>query len=169
MAPILSFTAEEIWCMLPKGAVPNPGHWSVHLASFPEARPDWNDAALAQRWDRLLEVRTAVQAALEEKRRDKVIGSSLEAYVLIETNQQQYEFLSQYVSDLPSFLIVSSVEVKQSPVLLVGAGTGFTTGMRFTIQKSTERKCERCWNYRPSVGQDRSHPTLCDRCLEAIR
>ncbi|MGE3153492.1 MAG: isoleucine--tRNA ligase [Nitrospiraceae bacterium] len=169
MAPILSFTAEEVWRMLPKGAVSDPRNWSVHLASFPEARSEWNDAALAQRWDKLLEVRTAVQAALEEKRREKVIGSSLEAHVVIEANPQQYEFLLQYEVDLPSLLIVSSVDVKTSPALLVDAGLGFTAGMRFTVQKSMDRKCERCWNYRSSVGQDRNHPTLCDRCCEAIQ
>jgi isoleucyl-tRNA synthetase len=163
MAPILSFTAEEIWRMLPKGAVPDPGHWSVHLASFPEARPEWNDVALAQRWDRLLEMRTAVQAALEEKRREKVIGSSLEAHVVIEADHDQYELLARYESDLPSVFIVSAVDVNRSSGLLDGPRT------RITVHKATSLKCERCWNYRPSVGQDRGHPTLCDRCLEAIR
>lgn len=163
MAPILSFTAEEIWRMLPKGAVSDPGQWSVHLAPFPDVTESWNDALLAQRWDRLLEVRTAVQAALEEKRRDKAIGSSLEAYVVIEANHEEYEFLTRYESDLPSLCIVSAVDVRRSPDFIPAPG------VRMAVQKATWQKCERCWNYRPSVGQDRSHPTLCDRCLEAIR
>jgi isoleucyl-tRNA synthetase len=104
-----------------------------------------------------------VQAALEEKRRDKVIGSSLEAHVVIKADHDQYELLAQYASDLPSVFIVSAVDVNRSP------GSPDGPGMRITVHKAAGLKCERCWNYRPSVGQDRIHPTLCDRCLEAIR
>src|SRR5574340_1266586 len=79
MAPVLSFTADEIWRMLPEVVRKDSNADSVHLAMFPEVDPSWVDQKLAERWDQLREVRTAVQAALEVKRRDKVIGAPLEA------------------------------------------------------------------------------------------
>ncbi len=82
MAPILSFTAEEIWRSMVTQFGGTLGADSVHLSQFPEAHPEWQDRELHQRWERLLELRVAVQAALEDQRRDKVIGSSLEADVL---------------------------------------------------------------------------------------
>ncbi|GKS57439.1 isoleucine--tRNA ligase [Nitrospira sp.] len=169
MAPILSFTAEEIWRMLPKTGPLDEGEWSVHLSRFPEPVPAWTDTALGERWEKLLEIRTAVQSAMEERRREKVIGSSLEAHVVIEANPEQYQFLSAYVPDLPGLFIVSTVELRRSSALRINQGVGFSAGMHCTVQKSAERKCERCWNYRTSVGSEPAHPTLCDRCIEAIR
>ena len=93
MAPVLSFTAEEIWRTLSAQPGGHLGMSSVHLSAFPEAQPQWQDADLAQRWEQLLEVRVAVQAALEDQRRDKVIGSSLEADVQIQANPERYELL----------------------------------------------------------------------------
>jgi isoleucyl-tRNA synthetase len=129
MAPVLSFTADEMWRMLPEAARKEA---SVHLASFPESNPKWADEKLAQRWEKLLEIRVAVQASLEAQRRDKVIGSALEAKVV---------------------------------VLEGGSGNGVSS----EIRRAEGKKCERCWNYRPAVGTFKDHPTLCDRCVEAIR
>src|SRR6058998_2066321 len=92
MAPILSFTAEEVWRMLPAGARGNPETASVHLADLPVPDPRWADQALGRRWERLLELRAAVQNVLEASRREKVIGSSLEAAVTLEVDSQNYEF-----------------------------------------------------------------------------
>ncbi|WP_447974114.1 isoleucine--tRNA ligase [Nitrospira sp. Kam-Ns4a] len=163
MAPILSFTAEEIWRILPQAARGRPETWSVHLASFPEPDPRWADPGLEQRWGRLLEVRSAVQAKLEDKRRDKVIGSSLEAKVVITAAPDRYAFLLGYQQELPALFIVSRVELKPVPQL--------PPPMDFTVEvlRASGAKCERCWNYRDSVGTNSDHPTLCDRCVEAIR
>ncbi len=163
MAPILSFTAEEVWLMLPESARTNPELPSVHLTSFPEPDPTWADSELAERWDQLLEVRSEVLARLEQQRREKIIGSSLEAKVLIHANTDRYEFLNHYEQDLPSLFIVSQVELKlvhhlpHKPDFVV------------EVVKAGGGKCERCWNYRPAVGSFPEHPTLCDRCVEAIR
>ncbi len=157
MAPILSFTAEEVWRMLP--AAGEQGAASVHLTGFPSAEAAWTDAALAQRWEELLKVRSEVQARLEEQRREKVIGSSLEAGVIIEANQSRYDLLGRYERDLPGVFIVSQVELRKAPDL----------DLRVTVVKAKGRKCERCWNYRESVGRDARHPTLCDRCVEAVQ
>ncbi|HXC67832.1 MAG TPA: isoleucine--tRNA ligase, partial [Nitrospiraceae bacterium] len=169
MAPVLSFTAEEIWRALPERlekvtrVLAGASKASVHLSQFPEALPQWQDLVLAQRWEVLLEVRVAAQAALEDQRREKVVGSSLEADIQIQANPEKYEFLKRYEADLPTVLIVSRVELREvhnlplKPDFLV------------VVSKSKSQKCERCWNYRPAVGTFPDHPTLCDRCVEAVQ
>jgi isoleucyl-tRNA synthetase len=163
MAPILSFTAEEIWRSLSGQFGASLEAESVHLAAFPAVQSDWQDAGLTKRWDRLLEIRTAVQAALEEQRRNKVIGSSLEALVEVQASRDTYEFLNPYKADLSTFFIVSGVKltaVDQLPE---------KTSLLVTVSKATAKKCERCWNYREAVGTNAAHPTLCDRCVEALQ
>jgi isoleucyl-tRNA synthetase len=163
MAPILSFTADEIWRALSGQFGASPEAESVHLTIFPEDKEEWQDPGLMKRWDRLLEVRTGVQAALEEQRRNKVIGSSLEAVVEIQANPDTYRFLTPYESDLSALFIVSGAKLKavhhlpEKPDFLV------------TVSKATAKKCERCWNYREAVGRNAAHPTLCDRCVEALQ
>jgi isoleucyl-tRNA synthetase len=158
MAPILSFTADEIWRTLPDAA--RKEAMSVHLASFPEAQGLWRDDALATRWEKLLAYRARVQGELEVCRRDKLIGSSLEGHVRIEAGPEAHRFLTVYARDLSTIFIVSHVT-------LVPAETG-ATDIRITVEKSAAAKCERCWNYREAVGTDPVHPTLCERCLEAV-
>jgi isoleucyl-tRNA synthetase len=135
MAPVLSFTAEEIWLAQPGRHL---GVSSVHLSAFPEVQPQWQDAALAERWERLLKYRSQVQGVLEERRREKVIGSSLEAHVHLTTSE-------------------------------IRSGTVSDSDFAISVTKSTHAKCERCWNYREAVGKDTKHPTLCDRCVEAVQ
>lgn len=161
MAPVLSFTAEEVWRTLSGQMAGFATAQSVHLAAFPEADPSWQDTQLAARWERLLECRSVAQGVLEESRREKAIGSSLEAHVRIEADADYFNFLKPYEADLSSLFIVSSVTLAQS--------AGGPEPVRVTVTKSSAGKCERCWNYRDAVGKDAVHPTLCDRCLEAIR
>ncbi len=157
MAPVLSFTADEMWRMLPEAARKEAAN--VHLASFPEANPKWADEKLAQRWEQLLEIRVAVQASLEAQRRDKVIGSALEAKVVLKADDATQAFLKPYESELPALFIVSQVALER----------GAQKGCSAEIRRAEGGKCERCWNYRPAVGTFKDHPTLCDRCVEAIR
>ena len=159
MAPILSFTAEEIWRILPEKSRDTP---SIHLSALPKANARWADTVLAERWRRLLASRQLVQAVLENARRDKVIGASLEAAVTVEAGEKEYAFLKQYEADLPSLYIVSEVRLEKMTQLASDA-------VKVGVLVSTRNKCERCWNYREAVGADKEHPTLCDRCLEAIR
>jgi isoleucyl-tRNA synthetase len=159
MAPILSFTAEEIWRMLPGKANDT---LSVHMSALPKANARWADTALSERWAKLLASRQSVQGVLEAARRDKVIGASLEAVVTLEAGKDEYDFLKQYETDLPSLYIVSHVVMKKATGLAADT-------VRVGVSVSHRNKCERCWNYREAVGMDKEHPTLCDRCLEAIR
>ena len=162
MAPVLSFTAEEIWRTLATQAGGRLGVSSVHLSAFPEVQPQWQDADLSERWEQLLEVRVVVQAALEDQRRDKVIGSSLEADVLIRANPERYELLERYVKDLPAVFIVSRVELRKVH------DRPHKPDFEAIVSKAKSKKCERCWNYREAVGKDVTHPTLCERCVEAV-
>jgi isoleucyl-tRNA synthetase len=161
MAPVLSFTAEEIWRTLAAQPGGRLGVSSVHLSAFPEVQPQWQDVALAQRWERLLGYRTQVQGVLEGSRRDKTIGSSLEAAVELRADTDTYEFLQPYQKDLTTLFIVSQVT-------LIANGEA-KIPLAITATKSSFGKCERCWNYRDAVGKDRDHPTLCERCLEAVQ
>jgi len=164
MAPVLSFTAEEIWQTMPEACKKSLKTTSVHLVAFPEAESIWTNADLAQRWDQLLEVRIAVQGELEKQRRDKVIGAPLEARVELEANPDKYELLKRHEQDLSALFIVSQATVERV--------TNLPHHQDFRVRKvgkASGAKCERCWNYRPAVGTFSDHPTLCDRCLEAIR
>jgi isoleucyl-tRNA synthetase len=169
MAPILSFTAEEIWRTL-RPQLGEGGHKSVHLAMFPEINPEWADKKLAQRWEYLLSVRTVVQAALERKRNDKTIGASLEAKVTLRAVPEKHSLLLKYEQDLLPLFIVSQVELQKTSELSFENSPALDASLEISvnIDKADGLKCERCWNYRPAVGTFNDHPTLCDRCVEAV-
>jgi isoleucyl-tRNA synthetase len=159
MAPVLSFTAEEIWQSIPER---QREAGSVHLMQFPKADLRCKDPALEKRWDELILVRNEAQSRLEEKRREKMIGASLEADLLIEANPDRYEILKQYERDLPEVFIVSHVELKKVTNL------PHAPGFKVTVLKAKGAKCARCWRYQTSVGANAAYPGLCDRCVEAI-
>jgi isoleucyl-tRNA synthetase len=170
MAPILSFTAEEIWLMLLESVQKGTTTSSVHLATFPESDAKWHDDQLVQRWERLLYVRTVVQGGLEIRRREKLIGASLEAHVSLVATSGTYELLRHI--DLPALFIVSQADaevvetIPTEGVFLSEPGAGFAVR---NIVKASGEKCERCWNYRLAVGTFPDHLTICDRCIEDIR
>jgi isoleucyl-tRNA synthetase len=157
MAPILSFTAEEVWKHLP-GKTERPE--SVHLARFPEYKGEYVDDALEQEWQRIWDIRTVVTKALEEARKEKVIGLSLDARVELHAPEPIYSLLKQYEGELKAIFIVSSVRlVEDRQAKEVRAG----------ISRADGKKCERCWNYDPGVGHKEDHPTICPRCIEAVQ
>ena len=173
MAPILSFTAEEIWRHVPKGIRQSSENNSVHLSLFPERHPDWIDPDLEHRWDQLLRIRNVVQGKLEEERRLKTIGSSLDAKVFLYTQRSDpasYDSVKPYEDFLATLFIVSDVELVCVDQLPTDPQHGVDLGMGIAVkvEKSKDQKCERCWNYRRSVGTNTHHPTLCDRCFEAV-
>ena len=161
MAPVLSFTAEEIWRTLAAQPGQRLGASSVHLSAFPEVQPQWQDAKLGQRWEQLLKYRAEVQGLLEGMRQGKEIGSSLEARIEILAKPEVYEFLKPYEADLTTLFIVSQVALVSDPTV--------ASDMAISRSKAKGSKCERCWNYREAVGKDTTHPTLCDRCVEAVQ
>jgi isoleucyl-tRNA synthetase len=158
LAPLLAFTADEIWENLPEfraGALPP----SVHLAEFPVAHRE-RDTGLQDRWERLFAVRDTVLRALEEARVAKVIGSGLEAHVRLEADRKVLGLLEQYREDLRYLVIVSQVSLTLLP-----EGEG---GVRVTVERAGGQKCERCWNYSTRVGEFTRYPTVCERCVVAL-
>ena len=146
-APILSFTAEEIYDNMPYEDAE-----SVHLLDFPEKNVI-EDAALEVKWDKLLEIRDDVNKALEESRNEKVIGKSLEAAVEIYSNDSEVVELLNSVANLHQLFIVSSVEVKEND----GATYDLAT---VKVTKAQGHRCERCWNIVEEVTEE----SLCHRC-----
>jgi isoleucyl-tRNA synthetase len=172
LAPVLSFTADEIWENLPdvkaraggevsdadEGVAVPP---SVHMAEFPVALSIESDAGLLERWARLFEVRDVVLRALEEARSAKLIGSSLEAHVRLEAKRATYELLEHYREELRYVFIVSQVSLA-----LIENGAG--EEVRVSVDRADGQKCERCWNYSTLVGQFTRYPTACERCVVAL-
>ncbi|HEY6309059.1 MAG TPA: isoleucine--tRNA ligase [Candidatus Angelobacter sp.] len=166
VAPILSFTADEVWSFLPEvSGRPE----SVHLAYFSEANditggeagPD-HVQALRTDFDSLMAVRGEAMKALEVARKEKSIRSGLEAMVTIHAPENAYRLLDRYRHDLRYLLIVSAVELKNAPV-----GNG-NTPLRVEVSKAPGTKCERCWNYSTEVGKSQRYPTMCERCLAVL-
>ncbi len=162
IAPVLSFTAEEIW-----GVLPGEREESVHLARFPRFDSSLLDAALNGRYEKLLAVRSDVSKALELARNAKLIGHSLDARVLLEAPAGQWqELLEGYRDELAALFIVSQVELAEG---LDDAVAGEeVSGLKIRIEKAQGEKCERCWNYATTVGENGAHPTICHRCSAAL-
>jgi len=167
LAPITSFTCEEVWQHLPKSESRQD---SVHLASFPTAEDilgsgnvEREDAAQLQEWATLRNVRDQVLKVLEEARNQKQVGKSLEAQVKLTASDSLYPVLERHRDDLRYLFIVSSVTLERSPS---GNGTG---GLGIEVSKADGHKCERCWNYSTHVGEDPAYPTVCERCAPVLK
>ena len=171
MAPILSFTAEEIWQVLPEDSGQKGSKLSsVHLAEFPEGLTIFTNPELHATWEYLFQVRKVVQGALEKKRRDKVIGSSLEAKVVLQATEPKCGLLARYLDELPALFIVSCVVVE--PIVEIVEKdhelVEKSLALGINVVKADGTKCDRCWNIRNDVGKEAGHPTLCSRCVEAL-
>ncbi len=162
LAPILSFTADEIWSYMNHCAAENPE--SVFLNDMPKVSGLTFDSDFTEKWDYIYNLRVDAKKALELKRADKVIGSSLEASVTI-TAGDSYDKLITVKDLLPAVLIVSKVEIEKEGT---SEFIGETTGLGFTVRKAEGEKCERCWIYSDEVGCSHDHPTLCKRCAETV-
>jgi isoleucyl-tRNA synthetase len=164
MAPVLSFTADEIWQhMTGKERTP-----SVHTELFVPVNPAYQDPELAGRWEDLIAFRKEVTKALELARKDKVIGHPLDASVKIGLSPDLMEKIAPYREQLRSIFIVSLVDIKGLDEIDKSLESETLPGLRIKISPSTDSKCERCWVHDPSVGDDTSHPTICKRCIQAL-
>ncbi len=161
MAPILAFTAEEIWQHLPRG---DDEAESIHMALLPEVRSEWENESLNSNWQKILEVRAEVTKALEEARAQKQIGHPLDAAVTLAAGKQLYDALAPYASDLRTIFIVSRAELVSDTTLDNGDAGEAIDQLSIRVEPATAMKCERCWIHKPSVGSVESHPTICSRC-----
>ena len=156
LAPVLPFTADEIWPL-----VPGAGESSVHVALFPKA--DAPDEAVLGRWATLLEVRSAVTKAVEEARNAKVCAASLEARVALQAPTATLAGLRAFEAqgrvfpgNLANLFIVSRVDLEEGPALAVA------------VDRAAGGKCERCWTYSEKVGRLSVHPGVCERCAAVL-
>jgi len=164
MAPILSFTAEDVWAHAPGRERPA----SVFLAGLPAPPAAWHDTALAARFERLLAVRGAVTKAIEEARKAGLVKQSLEACVVLGMADGGVDglatLLAEHAAELSEIFLVGGV------VLGDGAGapeSPVVPGLRVRVERAAGRKCARCWNMR-ALGDDPRHPDICARCAAVI-
>jgi isoleucyl-tRNA synthetase len=161
MAPVLSFTAEEIW-----GFLPGKREESVHLASFPNFETTRIDADLEEKYERILAIRSDVSKVLEQARTEKTIGHSLDARVELAAEGDLGAFLKSEAEQLACLFIVSQVEICDN---LDSSSSGENLpGLKIRVSKADGEKCSRCWNYATTVGKSEDHPEICHRCIQAI-
>lgn len=154
-APIISFTAEEIWQFMPHTASDDTE--SVFLNQMPEKSGIQFDSEFIDKWNFLYSVREQVNKVLEEARNAKTIGKSLEAKIVVKSSGEDYEKYLALAEQLQEVLIVSGIEVEKSD-----------SETTFEVAKADGEKCERCWCYSKYVGTNHTHPTLCQRCAVVI-
>ena len=172
LAPVLTFTAEEVWSHIPGRGKPE----SVHLVTFPEERGEWVDERLAAEWERLLEVRGEVSRALEAARQQGRIGKSVDAVVYVPSAPEEEWgplLTAKGEALLATLWNVSAVRLgARAPETAVGYESQDIPGLALEVlpaQALGAKKCERCWTWTAGVGQDPAHPTLCERCAPIIR
>ncbi len=156
LAPVLSFTAEEIWSYMPLSSNDDPA--SVFFNQLPEKSGVVADAEFMDRWEKIDKLRDIVNKALEEARAKKLIGKSLEAKVTLKCGRDCYDFVKSVEGELVSAFIVSAVEVEKSEF----------DGVEVEVEVAPGQKCERCWTHNDTVGKCAEHPTLCARCAKIV-
>ncbi len=173
MAPILSVTAAEAWEHLHGLDENAPIERSVFFTEFPKPYgivtydPELNE--LDSRWSRLLNLRGEITKVLEAARRDKTIGLSLDAEVLLLAEGDLAGFLSGKEELLRELCIVSSLKIARTADEVAFTASEEIAGLKIAVRPAPGGKCERCWMISPSVGQDSEHPALCSRCAAVVR
>jgi isoleucyl-tRNA synthetase len=164
MAPILSFTADEIWKFM-KGDKRTP---SVHADVFLKVNDKFRDPDLSKKWDTIIAVRKEVTKALETSRREKKIGHSLDSSVTLGLSAGLMKEIEPYRDQLRSIFIVSSIVLADFDDLEDVAQSDTLNGLKIKVSNSKDEKCERCWVHDPTVGSSKEHPTICQRCLNSL-
>jgi isoleucyl-tRNA synthetase len=166
MAPVLAFTADELWRYIPGASQRSP---SVHLTTFDDAPAGHLDAELAERWERLLELRREVAKGLELVRQTKLIGQSLDAHVELYVPEPWRDLVIRYADMLDTLFIVSKVTVATGPPPTGAFAIEALAGLHMVVYKAPGTKCERCWRYQEDVGSAVAHPTVCGRCAACLQ
>jgi isoleucyl-tRNA synthetase len=157
IAPILSFTAEEIWQNMPKKKA-DAAVESVHLAAWPKENKTYLENEITDNFKKIYSLRPDILKSLEEERSKGKIGSSLEAKLILSLGESLFSTFSKYLDDLPFLFIVSQVEIKKIS----------NAENKIEVVLAEGKKCMRCWNFRGDIGQNDSHPEICQRCIDAI-
>ena len=161
ISPVLSFTADEIWERIPEALKEEE---SVHLSKWIEARPEYLNKELAQKWDKIARLRREVNKKLEAERQNGLIGHSLDARVLLNIANDEYSFIKDYTeNEVSDLFIVSQVKFVNDNL-----AESEIEGINIAVEKASGEKCERCWKYDEEVGHNHNHPDVCPRCANVL-
>ena len=162
LAPMASFTAEEIWRYMKH--LDNENVESVMLTSFPEVKAEYDNEELEAKWNKIVDLKSQVAKVLEEARAAKTIGHSLNAKVTLYVSKESadYKFIEENLDILQIVFIVSALELKEE-------SRKESKEISINVEQAEGEKCERCWMYSTTVGEDKENPTICHRCSEHIK
>ncbi len=167
IAPMMVVTSQEIFDISPSKSSGSKEP-SVHLLDWPTVDPQWKNQPIEERYKVLLDFRSFVLKALDEQRKLGVIGSGLQAKVIIKSaSNRDLEYLKSFQADLATYFIVSSVEIEQVSSVSQGLNDYFSQ-TSIEVQAADGVKCARCWNYKTDVGENKKHPSLCVRCSQVV-
>jgi len=165
LAPVLVFTAEEIWSKMPDYEGKEE---SIHMTQFPEEDAAYLDEELGKKWETLIAVKSEISKAIEIARQGKIVGHSLDSCVSIRAPEKLKIFLEGYLDTMKTLLIVSQVKIVPEDTLSDPYESTEFEGLKIEVSKALGSKCERCWNYSETVGSNADHPTICARCVENL-
>ncbi|MDP8218235.1 MAG: class I tRNA ligase family protein, partial [Candidatus Theseobacter exili] len=169
IAPVLSFTSEEIWRLRHDN---NSMSESVHLSSWPTITSEWDNFELVQEWDVIISVRDEILRVIEDKRRDKIIGSSLECQVaLYVADERINNILDKYKEELELIFIISEISVNKIEYENVPKDAVKGQALEdiyISVSRTRGKKCPRCWKYTKTMNASSLHPELCARCLKIV-
>ena len=135
---------------------------SVMLTDFPKVNEKWDNKELAEKWEKIIKVKDIVAKELEVARANKTIGHSLNAKVTIFAEGEEYKFLKENAELLKTVFIISALDIEEN-----ARKDEIKLGVK--VEQAPGEKCERCWMYSETVGEDKENPTICNRCSEAIK
>ena len=158
IAPMACFTAEEIWKYMPHKDGENKE--SVMLSYYPEVNDKYENSELEEKWNKIIKVKEVVAKELEVARTEKIIGHSLNAKVIIYADGEEYKFLKENEELILPVLIVSALEIQNKKV---------DNEFEVKVEVAPGEKCERCWMYSETVGEDKENPTICKRCSNELK
>lgn len=171
LAPIISFTAEETWSYIRKiSKTEDRNIESVFLAGFPSIDEKLLDDSLEVNWEMLKDIRDEANKAMELKRKEKLIGNSLEAKLVFFADDDIYKLLNDYKDFLPTLFIVSSVSLNKHQKDLNDIYTSPNiANLSIKVERADGNKCERCWNWSVKVGSFAEYPDVCERCYQVLK
>jgi isoleucyl-tRNA synthetase len=138
------------------------------MTCFPDPHESWKDYDLAKKWELLLKVRSEVTKSLENARVEKLIGHPLDAWVTVSANQAFYNILKPYEDELKNIFIVSQTSLVEDDSLTEKCDDTESQGLLIQVHKAKGSKCERCWVYDTSVGDNSEHASACNRCIDVL-
>ncbi len=160
LAPLTCFTAEEIWKYMPK--TKDMDVESVMLTDYPTVNEKYENEELREKWKKIVDIKEIVSKKLEEARAEKIIGHSLNAKVVLYAEDSLYNFIKDNIELLQSVFITSGLEVEENK-----REAEVKLGVK--VEQAEGEKCERCWMYSTTIGEDKENPTICHRCSEVLK